>query len=60
MKYNEDRRSGVISAYKKKESKKKPFDGPVATPPVEAVVAKDEPTPVAAKVVAPVISNEEE
>jgi len=60
VKYNEDRRAGVISAYKKKESKKKPFDGPVATPPVEAVVVKEEPKPVVQEVIAPVIATEEE
>lgn len=52
VKYNEDRRSGKISAYKKKETKKKSFD--TATP-----VVKDEVVPEK-DVVAPVIANEEE
>jgi small subunit ribosomal protein S6 len=71
VKYNEDRRNGVISAYKKKESKKKSFDGaPVTGPAVAAApeVVKEEPkvvpveviAPVVAEVVAPIVSSEEE
>lgn len=72
VKYNEDRRSGKISAYKKKEKAKKPFEGaapaapastaaPVAATPVaEAPVAE---IPVAAPieavaVAAPVVAEE--
>lgn len=73
VKYNEDRRNGVISAYKKKESKKKTFDGAPASGPAIAStpapeVIKEEPkvvpveviAPVIAEVVAPVVSTEEE
>lgn len=66
VQYNEDRRSGKISSYKKKESKKKSFDGapvaPVAAPIEKAEVAAPvaEPVKVAPVVVAPVVSNEEE
>jgi small subunit ribosomal protein S6 len=69
VQYNEDRRSGKISSYKKKESKKKSFDGPPVAP-VAAVQEKPEVVaPVAApivapvvapEVIAPVVSNEEE
>lgn len=50
IKYNEERRSGKISAYKKKDSKKKPFDAVPIVPtsvPVETAQI-------------PVHSNEEE
>jgi small subunit ribosomal protein S6 len=79
IQYNEDRRSGKISAYKRKESKKKSFDGaPAATPATEAPahvreaapapvkevapapVVEETPVVVAAPVVAPVASKEEE
>lgn len=58
VKYNEDRRNGVISAYKKKESKKKSFDGVVASPVAEPAVEKEVPVPTAP--VKEVVSNEEE
>jgi small subunit ribosomal protein S6 len=56
IKYNEDRRTGKISAYRKKEAKKKPSDAqsaPVARQEVKAPA----PAPVVA---APVVVNEEE
>lgn len=53
VKYNEDRRSGKISAYKKKETKKKSFD--TVTP-----IVKDDQPAIAENVSAPVIANEEE
>jgi small subunit ribosomal protein S6 len=66
IKYNEDRRSGKITAYKKKEKAKKPFEGaapaaPVA--PVAPVAAPVEEAPVAAPVeavavAAPVVAEE--
>ena len=67
VKYNEDRRSGKISAYKKKEKAKKPFEGAAPAAPVtsaasvaEAPVAE---IPVAAPieavaVAAPVVAEE--
>jgi small subunit ribosomal protein S6 len=67
VKYNEDRRNGVISAYKKKESKKRTFDGapvreesaPAASAPAPAAPApvaapEPAPAPVVEAVVAPV------
>ena len=55
VQYNEDRRSGKISSYKKKESKKKTFDGSVVTPDAEAI-KHAAPAPVSV----PVGGNEEE
>ncbi|MCZ2102241.1 MAG: 30S ribosomal protein S6 [Chitinophagales bacterium] len=46
VKYNEDRRSGKITSYKKKESKKKTFDSGVAAAPAGAEVVKPEAEPV--------------
>ncbi len=47
--YNEDRRTGKISAYKRKESKKKSFDGsPAETPATAAPVAAPAPAVAAA------------
>lgn len=69
VKYNEDRRNGVISAYKKKESKKKTFDGAPAAAPQDAVATEQKVSapvtaevvaPVVPEVVAPVVSSEEE
>jgi len=69
VKYNDDRRSGKISAYKKKEAKKKPYEAgsgpaPVAAAPVKeeviAPVIAEVVAPVVAEVIAPVVSNEEE
>ena len=60
VKYNEDRRSGVISAYKKKESKKKSYDGVVATPNAEPAVEKEISAPAPAPAPVAVSSNEEE
>jgi small subunit ribosomal protein S6 len=70
VQYNEDRRSGKISAYKKKEAKKKPYDNgpapfagkdaaPVAAAPVAAPVVEEIKAAVA-EVVAPIIVAEEE
>ena len=64
VKYNEDRRSGKITSYKKKEAKKKPYEGvapavkeeiiaPVPVPEVIAAV----PTP---EVISPIVVAEEE
>ncbi|HRO07388.1 MAG TPA: 30S ribosomal protein S6 [Saprospiraceae bacterium] len=55
VQYNEDRRSGKISSYKKKESKKKPFDGGAAST-TETVQPQAQTPPVPQ----PVVSNEEE
>jgi small subunit ribosomal protein S6 len=70
VKYNEDRRSGKISAYKKKEKVKKPFDGaaPVSPAAPAAVAAPPAPAPVVVEeivapqpvVTAPVARQEEE
>ena len=63
VKYNEDRRSGKISAYKKKEAKKKTFDtgAPVVKEEVIAEVPEViAPVIIAPEVIAPVIVNEEE
>ncbi len=57
VKYNDDRRSGKISSYKKAESKKKTLDGSVATPAPVAEEIKHEATPA---FVPPVGGNEEE
>jgi small subunit ribosomal protein S6 len=58
VQYNEDRRSGKITAYKKKEAKKKPHE--VVNAPQQAPV-KEEPAPAPVQeVVAPVVKNEEE
>lgn len=54
VKYNEDRRTGKISAYKKKEAKKKPYEGAPAPVVKEEIIA---PVP---EVIAPVVVNEEE
>ena len=58
VKYNEDRRSGKISAYKKKEPKKKPGDMPAAAPEVAEqpapVIKQETPAPPVA------VINEEE
>lgn len=58
VQYNEDRRSGKISAYKKKESKKKSGDAPAPVAPAP-VIREEKPTPAPAPV-AKVVSNEEE
>ncbi|MBK9734013.1 MAG: 30S ribosomal protein S6 [Saprospiraceae bacterium] len=75
VQYNEDRRAGKISAYKKKESKKKTFDNgpaPVSAPvapiaqkeiapaPVEAAPIIEEIKAAVAEVAAPIIVAEEE
>ena len=65
IKYNEDRRSGKISPYKKKEAKKKTFDtGAPVTPaaPIAPVapVVKEEVAIVEEEIIAPVIVQEEE
>jgi small subunit ribosomal protein S6 len=57
VKYNEDRRSGKISPYKKKEAKKKPFEGSPAPQP--APVKEEAPAP-APEVIAPAAAKEEE
>jgi small subunit ribosomal protein S6 len=54
VKYNEDRRSGKISSYKKKESKKKSFDG------ASVAASADKAEYVAPLSAGPVVSNEEE
>lgn len=52
VKYNSDRRSGVISAYKKKDKKKPADNAPVAEPQAEPVVEREKAKPA-------VISEEE-
>jgi len=64
VKYNEDRRSGKITSYKKKEAKKKPYEGvaPVVKEEIIAPVPVPEvivPIPVP-EVIAPVVVAEEE
>ncbi len=55
VQYNEDRRSGKISAYKKKEAKKKPYDnGPAPFAGKDAAPAAVAPAP--AVVEAPVVA----
>ena len=62
IKYNEDRRSGKISPYKKKEAKKKTFDtgAPVTPAAPVAPVVKEEVAIVEEEIIAPVIVQEEE
>lgn len=61
VKYNEDRRSGKISAYKKKEAKKKPFEGsPAPQQQQQPAPVKEEVPAPAPEVVAPVETKEEE
>ncbi|MFZ1750942.1 MAG: 30S ribosomal protein S6 [Saprospiraceae bacterium] len=56
IQYNDDRRTGKISAYKKKESKKKTSDG--GSSPAPAPVKAAAPAPV--KAAAPVVAVQEE
>lgn len=60
VKYNEDRRSGKISAYKKKEAKKKPYEAGSAPAPAPAPVKEEIAPAPQPEVVAPVAGNEEE
>jgi len=64
VKYNEDRRSGKISAYKKKEAKKKPYEAgsaAAAAPAPAPAPVKEEIAPAPQpEVVTPVAGNEEE
>jgi small subunit ribosomal protein S6 len=55
VQYNDDRRSGKISAYKRKESKKKSFDGTPAETPAGSAPAAAAPAPVVAAAPAPVV-----
>jgi len=57
IKYNEDRRSGKISPYKKREAKKKSFD---TVPAPLAPIVKEEVALVEEEFIAPVIAQEEE
>ena len=54
MKYKEDRRSGKITSYKKKEAKKKPYEG------VAPVVKEEIIAPPVPEVIVPVVVAEEE
>jgi small subunit ribosomal protein S6 len=61
VKYNEDRRAGKISAYKKKEAKKKPYEAGVAgvKDEIAAPIAEKFVAPIP-EVVQPIVVNEEE